>query len=269
MFLLIDFVAMGDSRPNGSGWKSSRCLGGEESEYFIERLALLLDLEMFEESIWLVYDHVLGLGKEDQQLANPKEGPAEIQKTWMFRLAEFYSHEHYGAYSMGPETVRHLDTVLGQLKENGIKATLATPPIHAIMAEFIRHTGNWENYETFLRVLADLGTKYEVPVWTFSPYHELCTAVELRFDYRDEAFFSGPHFYDPGHFNYQLGRTVLSVVRGIPAEDGKQYGDLGFRLTPENAESVLRTLRDQQTKFKREHPEFAQWIPPKPDWVHY
>lgn len=268
VYLLIDFVAMNDHRPNGAGWKDDRFKGGRFEETGFGLIANFLSVNMLEDSLDSLRRMWQSRAAEEAAPQNTASGydpaarRANIAEHWSGNIAEFLRSDLYGCHTIGETTIGHLETVLKKLSENGVRATLMTPVLHPAMMEMIWRTGNWRNYEAFLGLLARIGDSYTAPVWTFSPYAEIFSGDVFELVHRnDPDFYDKFGFSDPAHVNFVVGQEMLSRVRGVSTQErGKTVG-FAFRLTPDNLTSVLAGLRDGHRQYRQNHGDAMSLVP--------
>lgn len=265
VYLLIDFVAMNDIRPNGAGWKDDRSKGGrfEESEFGL--LANFMSVNMLKDSLQLVWESPragVSVTPIIPSGYDPGTRREDITRHWSDNIAEYFRSDLYGCHTIGETTIGHLETVLKKLSENGVRATLMTPVLHPAMMEMIWRTGNWRNYEAFLGLLARIGDSYAAQVWTFSPYAEIFSSDLFEMAHRKDAeFYETFGFNDASHVNFVVGREMLSHVRGVISHEMGTTTDFAFRLTPGSLASVLAGFRDDHRQYRQNHADAMSLVP--------
>ncbi len=134
--------------------------------------------------------------------------------------------------------------------------------LHPAMMEMIWRTGNWKNYESFLGLLAEIGNRHAIPVWTFSPYADIVSNDIFEMDYlSDPGLYDEANFFDPAHVNSVVGQEMLSHVRGLQSPGAGGATDFAYRLTPGSRASVLAGFRDGRRQYRQNHADVMSLAP--------
>lgn len=268
VYLLIDFVAMNDGRPNGAGWKDDRYKGGRFEETGFGLIANFMSVNMLGDSMESLQRMWGNRAVEDEvsPMLSPSDDPAarcaRISRRWSGAIAEFFRSDLYGCHTIGETTIGHVESILQQMSAKGVRATIMTPVLHPAMMEMIWRTGNWKNYEAFLGLLTEISDRFSVPVWTFSPYADIVSGDIFKVDYLSSpGFHDAANFYDPAHVNSVVGQEMLSQVRGVSSAAADADTGFAFRLTPSSLEPVLAGFRDGHRQCRQNNTAIMSLVP--------
>lgn len=94
-------------------------------------------------------------------------------------------------------------------------------------------------------------TGREYPLWDFSGYNSVTTEeIPANGSMWDMRWFS-----DKSHFKEETGTMILDRMFGTCADPCPIPSDCGVRLTPQNIEEHLATIRQDRERYLRSHPK--------------
>lgn len=165
-------------------------------------------------------------------------------------------------YSAGTRSSVELDQ-LRQLirlcRSSNMTLLLYIHPSHAHVMEGYRLTGLWPAFEEWKRAIvtmvADEGRRSpgagSVELWDFSGYNEI-TTEQVPATSEKGRFMRW--YWDPGHYNSQVGDLVLAqMLRNGSTDPARPV--LGVRLDQQNLERHLADIRIQQKQYETSHPD--------------
>jgi hypothetical protein len=133
-------------------------------------------------------------------------------------------------------------------RARGIKTVVILNPSHVDEQELLDLLGYWENLEEWKRQLVKLVSQYQgasgdrrAEIWDFYDYNPYSTEPIEKGNAHPQWFFN------PDHYRKALGQLI---VRRIHGENVDQFGE---RLTPENVESHLASIREQRSQYRLSH----------------
>ncbi len=168
----------------------------------------------------------------------------------------FTSPETYPGFSFSRERLGDLEAILKLGRERDLRTVLMIPSLHAVQLEAMRIAGVWGDFERMKReVLAATRRAAAIPsrapepvLWDFTSFDG--PAAEPVPDEPTPLRW----YTDSAHPSAALGRVMLARVLG--KEEGLDPDQRGFgvRLTEQDLDATLATLRAGREEFVRGHP---------------
>jgi hypothetical protein len=146
---------------------------------------------------------------------------------------------------------KYFKAVVDICRSKGVKLYIFISPVHAEILEGIVANGLYNEFEDWIRMVVDIAygsagkisDKFNPAVWMFCGYNYITT----------EPFPSGHEkremkwYFDSSHYQEAVGNMILDRMFEQSARDiGK---DFGVRLTPENVETSLKTMREDRKVY--------------------
>lgn len=153
------------------------------------------------------------------------------------------------------EDMRGLEHLLGQLVERGVQVKLVIYPMHALWMELMLCNdlrGRWQSALRIAEVVKQARLHGgDIELWDFQGYS---TAITERIKNNQTKFWQ-----DFGHFNYELGDSMLDLMYGR-TNPTEQWGDdvLGVRLTPESLPERFADFFESRRKFISQNTWFIE-----------
>lgn len=225
-------------------------------------------------SITAVLDSTLTVALQDRPFTNSMtelgvntfaEHAGHVRLEGHFGLFHQRNIENIRAYLRRPRAVRrddgqlspaftYLDWLLKWCLQRGARVDLVIYPYHAQLLEVLHHTGHWAPYEQWKRLLVErIGTRSDsVRLWDFSGYHEVASEpVPPKGDTRTAMRW----YWEAGHFKSALGDLIVSRLHEVGARPA-----IGVRLTRDNVEEVIASIRGGREHWRRARPGEAAYV---------
>lgn len=161
----------------------------------------------------------------------------------------------------GMNAMESFEYILETSRKKDIKLVLFIAPVHAWLLETIDALGFWGAFENWKRDLVKRvvqqnknlsENEQSIELWDFTGYSSYTTEpVPEKNDNKTVMKW----YIDPSHYSDKLGHVILQ-------EMFNQNQSLGFgiKLTPENIEQHLKTIRDKGEQFRLENKQRLQWV---------
>lgn len=166
----------------------------------------------------------------------------------LFALLDLVSFRLYAGKTSDLKMLADVQAILDLDRARGIKTVVILNPSHVDEQEMLDLLGYWENLEEWKRQLVKLVSQYQgtdgdrrAEIWDFYDYNPYSTEPIEKDDAHPRWFL------DPLHYRKSLGQLI---VRRIHGETVDQFGE---RLTPENVESHLASIREQRSQYRLSH----------------
>jgi hypothetical protein len=163
-----------------------------------------------------------------------------------------YSHEFVGVTQADPSVMMQLLSILELCRLQRTHVILIFNPMHADLLEIIDRAGLWPVLESWKREVTTLTAKYSggagAVLWDFSGYDHMSTE-SVSVPGRVSKWYR-----EPTHYRQVLGTAILTRIFG------KGDPHFGVVMTPENVESHLETIREQQRMYRQHQPEDVRRI---------
>ncbi len=157
--------------------------------------------------------------------------------------------------------IRLVRQILEDTKKHGVQLKIVIPPNHATYISVYHYSGDPDpvfsiDRKAMVRLVAESNAAHpEAPpaeVWDFNDYHPLnCEPIpppKTRMHW----------WLDGTHARKRLGDVMQARMMGWPLEgEGRDYG---IKLTPENVEQRLESLKAGYRQFQQDHPDQYQWM---------
>lgn len=166
---------------------------------------------------------------------------------------------------VNPEKAKQLEALMANCHQRGVRLVLFMHPNHVLLQAKSADLGKAEvPFEVERRALAEMVKRVnasetgtgQVELWDFYSYHPYNRERVRPIEGEPTVLI---HWRDLEHFTGDVGEGMLSIMMGWPVAnpDLNGYGD---KLTPENVESRISTLRaDYQTYLQSEGKDDVAW----------
>jgi hypothetical protein len=168
---------------------------------------------------------------------------------WIFLSNTPNATPYYGKYIQDEQSFQCLIEFLEICKKNNINCKLFITPAHALLdGEGIQLSGLWEKLEIFKRKIVDISFEKNVEIWDFSGYNYITT---------EKIHTPMKYYWDSSHFSEIVGGLILKQMFGLPDSE-KTY--FGVKLTPNNINQHLETIRRERLQYLDNNKEDVKWI---------
>ena len=187
--------------------------------------------------------------------APPKDGH---RKAFRKAIRKFLTHpELYNGYVYGRSRLEDFQQIVKLCRERGCELIVIIPPVHALQLETIRQAGLWKDFEKWKRDLvtglAEDAIRHPdspaISLWDFTAY----TGYNAEPVPADADRSAMQWYWESSHFKKELGDLMLA--RALGGE-----GSFGVRLTRENIEQHLETLRNGRATYLQACPDDAAMV---------
>lgn len=165
-----------------------------------------------------------------------------------------YSIRAYDSRIQYPDASQAVRNIFSLCESAKTRLIVFINPTRAERLEILDRTGYWQAYENWKRELVSLTSQHaertgnSLELWDFSGYDPYATE-EVRPDGRELHW-----FFDSVHYSRALGDVMIARMLGA---GDKHYGAL---LSPDNIESHLAAIREQQRLYRKQRPDDVQRI---------
>jgi hypothetical protein len=151
-------------------------------------------------------------------------------------------------------------------QREGIDAYLLISPVHALWLESIWELGAWSDYERWKRDLVRIVDRVTresaggpvIELWDFSGFNAITTepvpppdAPNVRMQW----------YWEASHYKLATGDLMLTRVFGKGEPDSATFASaFGIRLTPENIDAHLQTIRSDRMRYIARRPEDVRLV---------
>ena len=154
----------------------------------------------------------------------------------------YNARRYYG--EANPMAMEDVQAIINLCKSHGTHLIFFINPVHADTLEMMSLLGYWPVYEAWKRELVTLTAKYSgadgrsrIALWDFSGYDSYSTeAVSVNH--------TSQWYWDPSHYSKIVGDVIVRRILGMSTPD------FGVSITPENIESHLASIRQQQRIYR-------------------
>ncbi|QDT08775.1 hypothetical protein [Planctomycetes bacterium K23_9] len=223
----------------------------------------LLSLHSLKQSLDLISHALSTTPRIDDQIEQrvQQKGSYQVFRSQLSRQIDM--HQPATTVQRIHDSVVELEQLMADAERQKISFKIVFLPIHALSYEKLNRQGYGECLETLKRRVTNICSIHKVPLWDFTGYTEFTTECVPKPEQRDEVMH---WFYDSDHFTPELGKQVMSCIsqniRSVPAETRRNLDALGTRLTAENIESHLESLRQQRVRYLSESPAELRLLDP-------
>jgi len=176
----------------------------------------------------------------------PRDIATDQDTKWRFKYDLSIFFARHNQFELSDDTLKDFAQIVQLCKDAEIELTVFISPAHAVQWEAIAQTVTWNTFEQWKRELVAL-----TPVWDFSGYHSVST----------EPVRSGMTYYrDNSHYRPIVGNWVLSRLFGTAHSKASIPDDFGIRLTPENVETHLASIRSDRRKWRHDNETVVSWV---------
>ena len=149
----------------------------------------------------------------------------------------------------------YVQKIVDYCRTHNIGLIVFLTPSHAHQLELDAATGNWWSIENGKRQIVAMlagdaehfSDKEPVPLYDFSGYSDITTEQLPPEGSKAEM----KYYWDSSHFKENVGDRVLDRLLGMEAENHEIPGDFGVPLSPDNIETVIIQLNDNQQQYRR------------------
>jgi len=168
---------------------------------------------------------------------------------------------------VAPEAIPPLPGLTHLIKDairRGLDLRIVIHPRHAYFYEKLVQCGgvpeHWKRVWWIAKVVEDAaGNARRIPIWYFTPYHELLVEPVPRSGHMK-------YWQDAGHYNYELGDAILDLVYGSRHPDRDNVSALGFQVSTANLVEHYARVHRERSAFLAANPgflaELAELMPP-------
>lgn len=142
------------------------------------------------------------------------------------------SSENYKNYRIDPEKIEKFKNFVEICRNYKIDLQVYISPVKAFYWEFYYQNGLWPHVEDLKKQLCAI-----YPIWDFSGYNPI-TLETLDSD--GESL-----YFECSHFTPYIGKLLVKRMLG----ETSSIDSIGYRLTPENVESILIEILDQRLQW--------------------
>lgn len=152
-----------------------------------------------------------------------------------------YSDQFFRSYKL---TMYEYKKIIRLCQERNIKVVAFISPAHATLWEAIKIAGHWSVLEEWKQEVSAL-----TPVWDFSGYNEITT---------EQIQETMLNYWDSSHYKKLVGNLVLE--RLFNPETDLVPDDFGILITPDNIESHLARIRQDQAAWEEKNPDVVNYV---------
>lgn len=144
----------------------------------------------------------------------------------------------------------HFNAILNIAEKNGTNAVLFIPPASAVQEEML-YGDKWEELEQWKRALTETVAKHNaktgsgITLWDFSGFNSITTK------YVGQA---NEWYSDKDHYRVKVLDMIFKKAYGACSDDCGIPTDFGVRLTKENIDEHLHSLRQKKEEYQRLRP---------------
>ena len=148
----------------------------------------------------------------------------------------------------------YIQKIVDYCRTYNIGLSVFLTPSHAHQLELDAATGNWWSIENGKRQIVALlardaekhSGKKPIPLYDFSGYSHI-TMEKLP---PENSKAEMKYYWDSSHFKENVGDRVLDRLLGMETENDEAAGDFGVILRPDNIETVITQLKENQEKYR-------------------
>jgi len=167
----------------------------------------------------------------------------------------------YRGYVHRPERVTQLAEVVARYHAMGTRVLLFVSPVHAHQLEAMWDLGLFPAFEQWKRDLvamaaqADHGEGAPVQVWDFSGYSSI-TAERIP----EQSDARMRWYWESSHYTKDTGDLVLARLFSAEDRVGAVPADFGVRLSPDNVEAALASIRAGHDWYAKTFPDEVEAV---------
>lgn len=170
-------------------------------------------------------------------------------------ITDFSDSKWYGGKRRDPLVMQDLARIINLCEAHGTQLILFVSPSRVDELEIFDLSGMWEEFENWKRDLVRLTMAHRsgietrgIPLWDFSGY-DVYSAESLPPNGKFLRWFQ-----DSWHYRPELGDMIIQRVFGA------EHDGWGTRLTIQNVEMHLESIRQQQHLYRIRQSEDAQQV---------
>lgn len=161
-------------------------------------------------------------------------------------LRIYLGESRLGNYERSDEAYADYQRIADIVRTNGAEFIVYINPVHALLLEAIHRTGNWEEYLSWRRHMANIS-----PYWDFSGYNGI-TGEALEFDMN--------FFWDISHHRRHLGDRMIDIMIGSGANNKPGGGKFGVYVTHVTTENRAKEIDRQREEWLLNNAEAISWL---------
>ena len=155
--------------------------------------------------------------------------------------------------------------------KNKTRVILFINPLHARGVEMFRVRGDWPHIENWKRSLVRMVAEETehapenlVSLWDFGIYNSVTTE---QLPSPGDKTTRMKYYWEYSHYKIHTGNLILDRILGYKEPGREVPKDFGIRLTPDNIDSHIKSDREKQRAYIRNHPDDVREI--QETWEKY
>ncbi|HET8700350.1 MAG TPA: hypothetical protein VFL97_01645 [Nitrococcus sp.] len=158
-------------------------------------------------------------------------------------LAMYLGKHHLGGFVLSQAAFTELSQIVALAHKHHVRLIVFINPVHAVLLEAIRATGNWNNYLHWRQRLAAI-TAY----WDFSGYNPITT---------EPIAFTMHYYWDISHYRAPVGDLILHCLLHGP---GNGRGTWGVLVHQGDTNARASALESQRNLWIRNNIAVTHWV---------
>lgn len=167
-----------------------------------------------------------------------------MPRRFRLSLQMYLGKDHLGGFALSEAAFTELSRIVALAREHHVHLIVFINPVHAVLLETIRATGNWDDYLRWRRRVAAI-TAYR----DFSGYNPVTT---------EPIAFTMHNYWDISHYRTSVGDLILHrLLHGPSGALGPSWGTL-VRADSVNARAAI--LEAQRNRWVQGNRALVNWV---------